>query len=88
MNKNKSENKSIKNKCIKRIFDSDLRSDAKLRRNHKYVLLRSMRSFRTIIESNNNVIGTPIIAYIIQIIRPISIFINQKIDQTFPILFT
>jgi hypothetical protein len=60
-------------------LDSDLRPDENLIRNHKYELLRRMRSLRTIIVSNNNVIGTPNIAYIIQIIRPVSIGNNRNI---------
>jgi len=79
MYKNINENRRTNDTCIKRTFDSDLRPDENLIRNHKYELLRRMRSLRTIIVSNNNVIGTPNIAYIIQIIRPVSIGNNRNI---------
>jgi hypothetical protein len=79
MYKNINENRRTNDTCIKRTLDSDLRPDENLIRNHKYELLRRMRSLRTIIVSNNNVIGTPNIAYIIQIIRPVSIGNNRNI---------
>ncbi len=79
MYKNINENRRTNDTWIKRTLDSDLRPDENLIRNHKYELLRRMRSLRTIIVSNNNVIGTPNIAYIIQIIRPVSIGNNRNI---------